>query len=445
MTQLYESQRAMRNMRKAAIQRGVVAVLDVGTSKIACLVLRFDSTDRRPMKADGVGSLAGQAGFRVIGAATTRSRGVRFGEIEAMAETERAIRTALQAAQKMANLRVDHVIACFSGAGPRSYGLAGQVLVEGQQVSEQDVSRALASCDVPDYGEGREVLHAQPVNFALDHRSGLIDPRGQIGDVLSTDVHMLTVDAAAIQNLAHCVKRCDLELAGVASSGYVSGISSLVEDEQELGAACIDMGGGSTGVSVFMKKHMIYADAVRMGGEHVTGDISMALQIPFATAERIKTFYGGVVATGMDDRERIEIGGETGDYERDSRTVTRAELIGIMRPRVEEILEDVRAQLDAAQFQHLPNQQIVLTGAASQIPGLDGLASRILGQQVRLGRPLRVHGLPQAATGPGFASAVGMCLFAAHPQDEWWDFDLPLDTYPARSLQRAVRWFKENW
>ncbi len=432
-------------MRKAAIQRGVVAVLDVGTSKIACLVLRFDSTDRRPMKADGVGSLAGQAGFRVIGAATTRSRGVRFGEIEAMAETERAIRTALQAAQKMANLRVDHVIACFSGAGPRSYGLAGQVLVEGQQVSEQDVSRALASCDVPDYGEGREVLHAQPVNFALDHRSGLIDPRGQIGDVLSTDVHMLTVDAAAIQNLAHCVKRCDLELAGVASSGYVSGISSLVEDEQELGAACIDMGGGSTGVSVFMKKHMIYADAVRMGGEHVTGDISMALQIPFATAERIKTFYGGVVATGMDDRERIEIGGETGDYERDSRTVTRAELIGIMRPRVEEILEDVRAQLDAAQFQHLPNQQIVLTGAASQIPGLDGLASRILGQQVRLGRPLRVHGLPQAATGPGFASAVGMCLFAAHPQDEWWDFDLPLDTYPARSLQRAVRWFKENW
>ncbi len=431
-------------MRRAAMQRGVVAVLDVGTSKIACLVLRFDGTDRFE-ESDGIGGLAGQAGFRVVGAATTRSRGVRYGEIATMAETERAIRTAVQAAQKMANIRVDHVIACFSGAAPRSYGLAGQVELEGPTVSEQDISRVLSACDLPDYGEGREVLHAQPVNFALDHRSGLGDPRGQLGNDLAVDMHMLTVDADVIQNLAHCVKRCDLELAGLASSAYVSGISALVEDEQELGAACIDLGGGSAGVSIFIKKHMIYADCVRIGGEHVTNDISMGLQVSQATAERIKTFYGGVVATGMDDREMIEIGGETGDWEHDRRTVSRAELIGIMRPRVEEILEEVRAQLDAAGFQHLPSQQIVLTGGGSQIPGLDGLASRILGQQVRLGRPLRVHGLPQAATGPGFASAVGMCLFAANPQDEWWDFEIPVDRYPARSLKRAVKWFKDNW
>jgi cell division protein FtsA len=219
----------------------------------------------------------------------------------------------------------------------------------------------------------------------------------------------------------------------------------LVEDEQELGAACIDMGGGATGVSIFMKKHMIYADTVRMGGDHVTSDISMGLQVPMATAERIKTFYGGVVATGMDDRELIETGGETGDWEHDRRKVSRTDLIGIMRPRVEEILEEVRASLDAAGFDHLPSQQIVLTGAASQIPGLDGLAAKILGHQVRLGRPMRVHGLPQAATGPGFASAVGLCLFAAHPQDEWWDFEIPADKYPARSLKRAVQWFRDNW
>ena len=444
MIELYETQRAMRNMRKAAMQRGVVAVLDVGTSKIACLVLRFDGTSRL-VESDGIGAMAGQAGFRVIGAATTRSRGVRFGEVNAMAETERAIRTALQAAQKMAGIRVDHVIACFAGASPRSYGLAGAVDLEGHNVSEQDISRVLSACDVPDYGEGREVLHAQPVNFALDHRSGLADPRGQMGQTLSTDMHMLTVDGAAIQNIAHCVKRCDLELAGIASSAYVSGISALVEDEQELGAACIDLGGGTAGVSIFMKKHMIYADAVRMGGNHVTGDISMGLQVPMATAERIKTFYGGVVATGMDDREMIEIGGDTGDWHHDRRTVSRAELIGIMRPRVEEILEEVRARLDAAGFDHLPSQQIVLTGGGSQIPGLDGLASKILGHQVRLGRPLRVHGLPQAATGPGFSSAVGMCLFAANPQDEWWDFEIPVDRYPARSLKRAVKWFKDNW
>ncbi|WP_424984669.1 cell division protein FtsA [Microbulbifer sp. S227A] len=444
MADFYHTQRAMRQMRRQALQRGVIAILDVGSSKTACLVLRFDGAEQLS-EDNSIGSLAGQSAFRVIGAATTRARGVQFGEITAMQETERAIRTAVQAAQKMADIRVDHVIACFSGASPRSYGLDAQIELEGQVVTEAEVARVLAACDVPEYGSGREVLHAQPVNFALDHRSGLIDPRGQLGQSLSVDMHMLTVDADAVQNLVHCVKRCDLELAGIASSAYASGISALVEDEQELGAACVDMGGGSTGVSIFMKKHMIYADSVRMGGDHVTSDISMGLGIPASNAERIKTFYGGVHATGMDDRELIDIGGDTGDYEHDRRTVSRAELIGIMRPRVEEILEEVRVRLDAAGFEHLPSQQIVLTGGGSQIPGLDGLASRILGQQVRLGRPLRVHGLPQAATGPGFASAVGLALFAAHPQDEWWDFEIPVDRYPARSFRRAVKWFRDNW
>ncbi len=444
MIELYQSQRAMRSMRKAAMQRGVVAVLDVGTSKIACLVLKFDGDDR-VAEVEGISSLAGQSGFRVIGAASTRSRGVRYGEISAMQETERAIRTAVQAAQKMAQVRVDHVIACFSGAEPRSYGLDGRVELEDNVVSEQDVARVLAHCDVPDYGQGREVLHAHPVNFSLDHRSGLSDPRGQMGNELTCDMHMLTVDATVVANVAHCVKRCDLELAGVANSAYVSGLSALVEDEQELGAACIDMGGGSTSVSIFMKKHMIYADSVRMGGDHVTGDISMGLQVPTTTAERIKTLHGGVHATGMDDREMIEIGGDTGDWEHDRRTVSRAELIGIIRPRVEEILEETRTRLDAAGFEHLPSQKIVLTGGASQIPGLDTLASRILGQQVRLGRPMRVHGLPQATTGPAFSSSVGMCLFATRPQDECWDFDLPVERQSNRTIRKAVRWFKANW
>ena len=443
MTDLYQSQRAMRNMRRAAMQRGVIAILDIGTSKIACLVLRFDG-DGTSVE-DNLGPMAGQSSFRVIGAATTRSRGVRFGEISVMAETERAVRTAVQAAQKMANVRVDHVIACFSGAEPRSYGLAGEVELEDSVVTEQDVARVLAACDVADIGYGREVLHAQPVNFALDHRTGLGDPRGQIGNRLATDMHLLSIDATVVQNILHCIHRCDLELAGIASSAYVSGMASLVEDEQELGAACIDMGGGSTGLSIFIKKHMIYSDAVRLGGDHVTSDISKGLMVPMAVAERIKTKHGGVHATGMDDREMIEVGGDSGDWEKDRRQISRTELIGIMRPRVEEILEEVRERLDAAGFDSLPSQQIVLTGGASQIPGLDGLASRILGQRVRLGRPLRVQGLPQAATGAAFSSSVGLCLFAAHPQDEWWDFEIPAERYPARSMKRVVKWFKDNW
>jgi len=355
------------------------------------------------------------------------------------------VRTAVRDAQKAAGVRVDHAIACISGARPRSHGLCGKVDLQGGFVTEADVARVLSACDMPDIGEGREVLHAQPVNFAIDHRSGLTDPRGQIGNTLAADMHLLTVDAGSVRNLLHCLGRCDLELAGLASSAYASGLASLVEDEQELGAACIDLGGGTAGLSIFIGKHMIHADSIRLGGDHIVSDVSKGLQVSRTAAERIKTLHGGAIATGMDDRDIFGIGCDTGDWEHDRRTVSRAELIGIMRPRIEEILEEARMRLDAAGFERLPGQRIVLTGGGSQVPGLDGLAARILGGQIRLGRPLRVRGLPQEVTGPAFSSSVGLCLFAACPQDECWDFDRHAERYSAGSLRGAVKWFKENW
>ena len=219
MPHLYETQRAMRLRRRAALQRGVVAILDVGTAKIACMILQFDPSVQMDAQED-MSAMANQGAFRIIGVATTRSRGVKFGEVTTMEETERAIRTAVQAAQKMANTRVDHVIACISGAEPRSYGLTGRVMLENGSVMDYDVGRVLSACEVPDYGHGREAVHAMPVNFALDHRSGLSDPRGQIGNFLSVDMHLLTVNASAVENLLKCIKRCDLELAGFASSAY---------------------------------------------------------------------------------------------------------------------------------------------------------------------------------------------------------------------------------
>ena len=443
MNDLFETQKGLRAIRRAAMQSGRVAIIDLGTAKTTCLILRFDPG--RTTTFDGVGPMAGQAQFRVIGAATTRARGVRQGEIDMMAEAERAVRTVVQAAQKMAGERVDHAIVCFSGANPRSYGLTGALDLDGAEVSERDVAAVMGACDVPDIGARRTVLHAQPVNFSLDHRSGLSDPRGQIGNRLTTDMHLLAVDASVIQNVMHCMRNASLDLAGLASSAYAAANAALVEDEQKIGAACIDLGAGTSGLSIFLRGHMIYADAVRIGGAHVTQDISKGLGIPLALAERIKTLHGGLMATGRDDREMIPLTGETGDWEHDRREISRSELIGIMRPRVEEILEEVRARLDAAGFEDLPSQKVVLTGGASQVPGLTGLASRMLGQQVRLGRPLRVAGLPQVAAGPAFSAAVGLALFAAHPQDECWDFDIAEALHGPRSLRRAVRWFRENW
>lgn len=441
MSRLFESQRAMRQRREAALRRGVVAVIDVGTSKVACLVLRFTPGGE---EEDGKIGLTHGA-FRVIGAATTRSRGVRFGEIAAMEETERAIRTAVQAAQKMAGVRVDHVIAAFAGGWPRSYGLSGIVRVEMGEVSEIDVGHVLAACDVPDYGEGREALHALPVNFTLDGRTGLRDPRGQIGGRLEVDMHLLTVDQAPIFNILQCFRRCDLELAGLTAASHASGIAALVEDEQELGAACVDIGAGTTTLSIFAKRHMIYADGVAMGGQHLTSDICQGLHIPMAIAERIKTLHGGVMATGADDRDLIEIPSAFEGSGRDRTQISRSDLIGIMRPRMEEILEDVRDRLEASGFQYLQGQRVVLTGGSAQVPGLEELAGKILGRSVRVGKPLRVQGLPQAATGPGFSAAVGLALHASAPQDECWDFEAPSDRVGARRVRRAIRWFRENW
>ncbi|WP_112321516.1 cell division protein FtsA [Oceanibium sediminis] len=443
MSHVFEAQRAMRQRREAALRRGVVAVLDIGTTKIACLVLQFAPGTDTDDGAAPRGLTHGA--FRVIGAATTRSRGVRCGEIVAMEETERAIRTAVQAAQKMAGVRVDHVIASFGGGAPRSYGLSGDIRVENGEVSEPDVGHVLAACDVPDYGMDREALHALPVNFTLDGRTGLIDPRGQIGNRLSVDMHLLTADAAPVHNILHCFRRCDLELAGLTVSSYAAGIAALVEDEQELGAACIDLGGGTSGLSIFAKRHMIYADSVPLGGHHVTSDICQGLHIPMAAAERIKTIHGGVMATGVDDRDLIEIPNPVQDNGQDRRQITRSELIGVIRPRMEEILEEIRDRLDASGFAYLQGQRVVLTGATAQIPGLDQLAARVLGRQVRIGKPLRVQGLPQAATGPGFAAAVGLALHASHPQDECWDFEMPSDRVGAKRVRRALRWFRENW
>ncbi len=444
MKRLHETQRHMRRLRRAAMQRGVIAIIDVGTSKVACLVLRFDRMNQ-PSEPDDVGSMAGQDAFRVVGAACTRSRGVRLGEIDAIYETELAIRTVVRSAQKMAKVRFDHVFACFSGANPCSFGLTGTVDLLDTEVTEHDVGRVLSACEVPEEVSGLEVLHAQPVNFALDYRTGLNDPRGQLGSRLACDMHLLAVDVHAVRNLAHCIERCDIKLAGIASSAYVSGLSSLVEDERELGAACVDMGGGTTSISIFIKKNMIYADSIRIGGNYVTQDISLGLKVPFSTAERLKTLYGGVVAIGKDEREMIALGGNIDDQEYDHRTVSRSELIGIIRPRVEEILEEVRKRLDDAGFGDLPGQQIVLTGGACQVPALPELATRILGNQVRIGLPLRIRGLPQAASGTAFSSSVGLCLHAAHPQDEFWDFDGPADHRPQRTLSSAVRWLRNNW
>ena len=441
MANLYEIQRAMRSKRRDALQRGVVAVLDLGTTKTACIVIKFYGQN----SGTQTGSFSSGARFRVMGTATIQSGGIRFGEVNSVKETESAIRIVLTKAQKMAQTSVSHIIACFSGGRPQSTALIGNVELNGSPISESDVAMALASCEIGEQSSGREILHAHPINFSVDHRAGLVDPRGQVGNVLSVDLHLLTANRAAIENVIECAKHSYLELAGVASSAYVSGISSLVEDEQELGSACVDIGGGVTGISTFFKKHMVHTDVVNIGGGDITADIGHAFSVPVREAERVKIKYGSAVATSRDDREYVDLSFGGNDWERGNNTITKTELIGVIRPRVEEILEMVRDSLNSCGFSGLPGQRIVLTGGASNLPGLEHLARQILGAQIRFGKPIRLQGLPQAMAGPQFSSAVGLCLYAACPQDEWWDFPIPYETRPQQKIGKIIRWFRENW
>ena len=439
---LYKVQRKLTRRRLNAVNKGLIGLIDIGSSKIVCFILQFTPDIKVSSELTEGASLPKNVAFRVVGVATTRSRGVNFGEIETMDEAQKAIRTVVQAAQKMAGVLLEDVLVSFSGGQPRSYGICGTTKLADEEVTELDIGNALMNSDIPDYGANREVIHALPVNFSIDDRTGLIDPRGHRGSELTVDLHLMTVDQSVIHNIIQAIKSCHLDLAGLSFAPYLSGISSLTEDEINLGSACVDLGAGISGVTIFLKKQMIYGGGVRMGGRHITKDISKAFSVSFDVAERIKNLHGGLISTSRDDRDLIEVE----SHNQDKITISRSELIGVIRPRVEEILEDVHEQLNVAGFSNLHNnKKVTLTGGTSQLPGLFELANKILDCPVRVGKPIRVQGLPHATNGPDFAAAVGLALHAGHPQDECWDFQVPFSRLGFKKINGIMKWFVENW
>ncbi|MEM7742544.1 MAG: cell division protein FtsA [Pseudomonadota bacterium] len=442
-----DTYRAMRMRLQAGMRRGRLAVLDIGSTKITCLVLRLDP--QRIAEADlrdgrGTGLFGA---IEIVGARTVQARGVRRGEIIDMEETCRAIRLALLNAERMAAPRidrVDQVIVSFSGGRQQSAMTEAEVETETGQVTDRDLSLAFASCPEPPMGPGRRILHAQPCEIAVDHKGGITDPRGMTARTLSVACHVLTVDAQPLADVIECVRRCDLDLAGVVSAPYASAMAALIEDEQRAGAVCIDMGGGGTSLAVYLRDHLMCIDQVRYGGGHVTADIAAGLSCSHQTAERIKTLHGGVIPMGSDDREMIEAPRLGEEDTPGARQIPRGMLIGVIRPRMEEILEMVRARLVSLGVDAMPGSGLVLTGAAAQLQGVDEMATRILGRRPRIGRPLRIAGLPQSLAGPDYSTAVGLAMYALRRHDELWDFEAP----PSGARGRAgemFRWFKRAW
>ena len=443
MRKLLQSQRQLRQKRLAAIKKGTVALIDLGSSKVMCLVLSL--TDANQINSFSEDKSRPGVTFRVIGASTTKSRGIRFGEIYEMREAESAIRTVIQRAQKMAGCLIENVFLTFSSATQKSTLISSSIDFVQKEVSEMDIGHALSNLNIVNGDLTREIIHAFPVNFSIDNKHGYMDPRGISGTNLSVDVNTISIQSDIIKNMVSCLNKCDLSLAGIAIAPYLSGLSSLLEDEMELGVVCIDLGAASSSLSIFFRKNLIFSRSIRIGGQHITNDIMQAFQISFLAAERLKVLHGGLLPTNSDDRETLELPESNTDLFTDRRTITKSELLGVIRPRVEEIFDSLRSILDQSDFEFLPGQKIVLTGGGSKLENILDFTSTFLGKPTRVAVPMRIQGLPASAHGPEAAAVIGLALNLAQPQDEIWDFRAPFEHEGDEFIRRTLRWVKANW
>jgi cell division protein FtsA len=313
-------------------------------------------------------------------------------------------------------------------------------------VTEADIGRVLAAASRHSVRDGRAVLHSLPIGFAVDAATGIREPRGMLGHRLGVDMHMVTADVATVRNLMLTVERSHLSVEAMVSSPYVAGLAALADDEADLGVATVDMGAGPTSLAVFSSGKFVHADGFALGGQHVTMDLARGLNTRVTDAERIKAIYGSVLAGGSDERDMITVP-PVDDEREPPQFVSRASLVRIIKPRVEEILEMVRDRLAGSPFAAEPRGRVVLTGGASQLTGLADLAARILRRPVRIGRPLGLAGLPDAAKGPAFAVAAGLLVYpqAAHLEHFEPRRTRQLMTGTGGYMARVGQWLRESF
>ena len=388
----------------------LVAALDVGTSKIACLIGRLKP--RPPQDALRLRSHS----VDVIGFGHTFARGMKAGTVIDLAEAEAAVRQCADLAERAARMQLESVIVSVSAGRPASELISASIEVAGAAIGERDIARVLAAGSRHSARPGRAVLHSLPIGYVLDHTGGIRDPRGMLARQFGIDMHVVTADISAARNLMLAIERCHLNVEAMVTSPYVAALSALGDDEADLGAALIDLGAGTTTIAVFCGGRFVHADGFALGGRHVTMDLARGLNARVADAERIKTLYGSVLAGASDERDMIAVPPVDDDESEAPHFVSRAKIARIVKPRVEEILEMVRDRLAASPFRAEPRGRVVLTGGTSQLTGLPDLAAQVLGRQVRVGRPLGISGLPEEAKGPAFAVATGLLVYpqAAH-------------------------------
>jgi cell division protein FtsA len=409
---------------------GTFGVLDIGTTKVVCVIARLENAggDRPEPRALGFG--------------WQRARGVRAGNVIDLDEAEAAIRAAVGQAEEMADTQLRGAIVNLSCGQPESRHQRVQWPIGGRPVTEADLRAVLGEGQRRSAEDGRETVHAFPLGFQVDATPGAEDPRGMVCDALAARLHLVDAAQTSLRNLGACLLRCDLEVEELVSAPFAAGLGTLVEDEKQLGATVIDMGGGTTTMAVFGDGHLLHTAQLPVGGWNVTNDLARGLSTPLAHAERLKTLHGGALGAPDDDKEWLHVP-QVGEEEDRVTRMPRAMVVNIIRPRLEETFELAKDRLAAAGLSHDMGRRVVLTGGASQLVGARELAARVLDRQVRLGRPHAVRGLPEAASGPAFAATLGLLAWGAGEGRPLLDL-LPGAERPPGVFRRFVDWLRDR-
>jgi cell division protein FtsA len=415
----------------------VVAALDIGTSKIACLIGRL-----RPLGEDT--TLRGRSHtVDLIGFGQTRARGIKAGAIADMNKTEEAIRLAVDAAERSAKVEIGSVVLSISGGRLGSESFAASARLLGPSVDDNDVSRVLDAASLHSVRDGRGVMHSLPVSFALDQVSGIREPRGMLGEVLSADLHVITADLPALKNLVLCVERCHLAVDGLIAAPYAAGLAVLAADEMEIGSTILDFGMGTTTAAIFAHGECVHVDGIALGGQHITMDLARGLSTRVEEAERLKTLQASVLIGATDESELVTV--PTIDTDDVPNAVTRAQIVRMVKPRVEEIFEMIRDRLKAANMLAAASRRLVLTGGASQLTGLAEMAARLFNTTARIGRPLGMTNFSETAKGPAFAVAAGLLAYPQYAGREHYEPRRRHKGAEASYLARVGEWIRQSF
>jgi cell division protein FtsA len=369
--------------------------LDIGTTKIACIISEQDANGE----------------LKIVGVGVSPSDGLRKGVVVNIDKTVRSIQKAVEEAELMAGVDVDEVWVGIAGDHIRAINSRGLVAIsrDNNEITDLDVVRAIDAARAVSIPMDREILHVIPQEFVVDDQKGIKDPIGMCGVRLETQVHIITGAVTSAQNIYKSVEKAGLKVVDLVLEPLASCYSVLEKDEKELGVALVDMGGGTTDIAIYFDESIRHTAVVGLGGKNVTSDIAIGIRTPVERAEEIKRQYGCAYSPLLKGTEYISVPGVGG---REQREVSKAVLAGIIEPRLEEILSLALREIKRTEYSDMLGAGVVLTGGGALMDGIQELSEKVFEMPVKIGVPTGFGGLTEAAKSPIHATGVGLCMYA---------------------------------